>query len=67
MEPPSDLRSEYMEDEKVKVFRAIETIKVDETIRGQYVGFLDEAGVAPASTVETFVATPDIPPVKVTL
>jgi glucose-6-phosphate 1-dehydrogenase len=57
MEPPSALRSEYMEDEKVKVFRAIETIKAEETIRGQYVGFLDEPGVAPGSTVETFVAT----------
>ncbi len=57
MEPPSDLRSEYMEDEKIKVFRAISTIKAEDTVRGQYVGYLDEPGVTPDSRMETFAAT----------
>ncbi len=56
MEPPSDLTSQYMEDEKMKVFRSIDSLKPSDVVRGQYVGYLDEAGVAPGSTTETFVA-----------
>ena len=56
MEPPADLSSNIMEDEKLKVFRAIAPLKADEVIRGQYVGYLDEAGVAPGSKTETFAA-----------
>jgi glucose-6-phosphate 1-dehydrogenase len=56
MEPPSDLTSQYMEDEKMKVFRSIESLKPSDVVRGQYVGYLDEKGVAPGSTTETFVA-----------
>jgi glucose-6-phosphate 1-dehydrogenase len=56
MEPPSDLTSQYMEDEKMKVFRSIESLMPSDVVRGQYVGYLDEKGVAPGSTTETFVA-----------
>ena len=56
MEPPSDLTSQFMEDEKIKVLRAIEPLKADEIVRGQYVGYLDEAGVATGSHTETFAA-----------
>ncbi len=56
MEPPSDLTSQYMEDEKMKVFRSIDSLKPSDVVRGQYVGYLDEKGVAPGSTTETFVA-----------
>jgi glucose-6-phosphate 1-dehydrogenase len=56
MEPPSDLTSQYMEDEKMKVFRSIDSLKPSDVVRGQYVGYLDEQGVAPGSTTETFVA-----------
>jgi len=56
MEPPSDLTSQYMEDEKMKVFRSIDSLKPSDIVRGQYVGYLDEKGVAPGSTTETFVA-----------
>ena len=56
MEPPADLSSNIMEDEKLKVFRAIAPLKADEVIRGQYVGYLDEAGVAPGSKTETYAA-----------
>jgi len=56
MEPPADLTSETMEEEKLKVFRAIAALKPDNVIRGQYVGYLDEPGVAPGSTTETYAA-----------
>ena len=56
MEPPSELTSQYMEDEKLKVFRAIDALEPHEIVRGQYVGYLDEPGVAPDSTTETFAA-----------
>ena len=56
MEPPADLTSQFMEDEKIKVFRAIQTLSADEVVRGQYVGYLDEGGVAPQSKTETFAA-----------
>ena len=56
MEPPADLSSNIMEDEKLKVFRAIAPLKADEVIRGQYVGYLDETGVAPGSKTETYAA-----------
>jgi len=56
MEPPSDLSSHNMEDEKLKVFRAIAPLKPENVVRGQYVGYLDEDGVANASTTETYAA-----------
>ena len=56
MEPPSDLGSHNMEDEKLKVFRAIAPLRPENVVRGQYVGFLDEEGVAVGSTTETYAA-----------
>ncbi len=56
MEPPSDFSSQFMEDEKIKVFRAIGAITPSELVRGQYVGYLDEPGVKPGSMTETFAA-----------
>ena len=56
MEPPADLSSQNMEDEKLKVFRAIAALHPENVVRGQYVGYLEEAGVAPESTTETYTA-----------
>jgi glucose-6-phosphate 1-dehydrogenase len=56
MEPPIDMSSEAMQNEKIKVLSAIRDIKADDVIRGQYVGYLDEEGVAANSDTETFVA-----------
>ncbi len=39
-----------------KVFRAMQTLKPDDLVRGQFEGYRDEAGVAPDSDVETFAA-----------
>ncbi len=56
MEPPAEISSHTMEDEKLKVFRAIAPLLPENVVRGQYVGYLDEKGVAPHSETETFVA-----------
>jgi glucose-6-phosphate 1-dehydrogenase len=56
MEPPTSMNSEDMQNEKIKVLSAIRDIKPDDVVRGQFVGYLDEEGVAPHSDTETFIA-----------
>jgi len=56
MEPPIDLSSQFMQDEKLKVLAAIRDIDPADVVRGQYVGYLGEEGVAERSDTETFVA-----------
>jgi glucose-6-phosphate 1-dehydrogenase len=56
MEPPTSMSSEDMQNEKIKVLSAIRGIKADDVVRGQFVGYLNEEGVAPQSDTETFVA-----------
>lgn len=56
MEPPISISSADMQNEKIKVLSAIREIKADDVIRGQYVGYLDEEGVADNSDTETFIA-----------
>lgn len=56
MEPPISIGSEDMQNEKIKVLSAIRDIKSEDVIRGQYVGYLAEEGVAKGSDTETFVA-----------
>ncbi|HHT27677.1 MAG TPA: glucose-6-phosphate dehydrogenase [Firmicutes bacterium] len=70
MEPPVDLSSEAIRDEKVKVLRSLQPMTPAEirrnTVRGQYgagkimgeavPAYRDELNVAPQSTVETYAA-----------
>jgi len=56
MEPPARTDSESIRDEKVKVLKAIPTLTASDVVRGQFRGYLDERGVAPASQTETFAA-----------
>jgi glucose-6-phosphate 1-dehydrogenase len=56
MEPPVGHEASYLQDEKVKVFAATKPLDCTTLVRGQYIGYRDEAGVAPDSQVETFVA-----------
>lgn len=70
MEPPAGLDTESIRDEKVKVLRSLTGFRPENirqnVIRGQYGpggrtgrsmrGYREEEGVAPASTVETFIA-----------
>jgi glucose-6-phosphate 1-dehydrogenase len=56
MECPAQQDSESIRDEKVKVLKAIPPIEVKNLVRGQFVGYLDEKGVAKDSKVETLAA-----------
>lgn len=56
MEPPVSPQADALRDEKVKVFQAMRPIDPDVVVRGQYVGYRDEPGVASDSTTESFLA-----------
>lgn len=56
MEAPSFAYDESLRDEQVKVLRNVRPLDPADLVRGQYVGYREERGVAPASTVETFAA-----------
>jgi glucose-6-phosphate 1-dehydrogenase len=53
MEPPAGIDSESVRDEKVKVLKEIAPLGPDSVVRGQFVGYRQEKGVAPDSKVET--------------
>lgn len=57
MEPPISDDADAYRDEEVKVLRQCRALDPATTVRGQYVGYLDEKGVEPQSLTETFVAT----------
>ncbi len=56
MEPPVSLDSDALRDEHTKVISATSVKDVSKVIRGQYVGFREEDGVAADSDTETFIA-----------
>src|SRR5690348_11880120 len=56
MEAPLSHHIDAMRDEKLRAFRAMRPLAPTEVVRGQYVGYRKEPGVAPESQVETFVA-----------
>jgi glucose-6-phosphate 1-dehydrogenase len=56
MDPPQGADAESLRDEKVRVMKAIQPLDPAHVVRGQYVGYRNEPGVAPDSSVETFAA-----------
>jgi len=66
MEPPASLDASAVRDEKVKLLRSLRPMPVEcfpeNVVRAQYAsgetggGYLDEPGVAPDSTAETYIA-----------
>jgi glucose-6-phosphate 1-dehydrogenase len=56
MEPPAGIDSESVRDEKVKVLKEIPALSEDGVVRGQFIGYRRERGVASDSKVETFAA-----------
>ncbi len=66
MEPPVSFGAAPIRTEKIKVWRAIQPIRMVDTVRGQYgpgiidgkpvIGYRDENRVDPASSTETFAA-----------
>ena len=56
MEPPPSLSAKALGLEREKVFDSMPPLRVEDVVRGQYVGYREEDGVAPDSETETFVA-----------
>jgi glucose-6-phosphate 1-dehydrogenase len=56
MEPPTHLAPKPISEEKNKVFRSMLPIQPADVVRGQYIGYRGEEGVAPESDTETFIA-----------
>ncbi len=56
MEPPAYRGFGAVHNEKAKVFQAMRTLQPNDLVRGQYIGYRDEADVAKDSDVETFCA-----------
>jgi glucose-6-phosphate 1-dehydrogenase len=56
MEPPVSFEPDRLRDETVKALRSTEIASPDHVVRGQYLGYRDEPGVAKDSTTETFSA-----------
>ncbi len=56
MEPPGSLHADALLAEKLRVLRAVRPVKPSDVVRGQYLGYRSEPGVASASQTETFVA-----------
>ena len=61
MEPPSKFDPDAVRDEKLKVIRALDPVRPDDLVRGQYgagadgAAYVEDAG-APSSATESFVA-----------
>jgi glucose-6-phosphate 1-dehydrogenase len=56
MEPPTALEPRAISEEKNKVFRSLLPVRPADVVRGQYVGYRHEQGVAEDSETETFIA-----------
>ena len=56
MEAPSSTYDEAIRDEQAKVLRNVRAMDASNLVRGQFVGYRQEPGVAPESTVPTYAA-----------
>ncbi|MET3230868.1 UNVERIFIED_ORG: glucose-6-phosphate 1-dehydrogenase [Burkholderia sp. 1263] len=62
MEPPNSFDAEAVRDKKAEIFDAIQPLKPDDVVFGQYengpagIGYREEPDVAPNSTTETYAA-----------
>ncbi|NUR60865.1 MAG: glucose-6-phosphate dehydrogenase [Catenulispora sp.] len=56
MDPPNVSDPQAQALEKWRLLHAVRTIEPEDTVRGQYDGYLDVPGVKPGSTTETYIA-----------
>ncbi|WP_263360064.1 glucose-6-phosphate dehydrogenase [Acidicapsa ligni] len=56
MDPPTGQDHDALRDRKSELLRAIKPLTPDAVVRGQYDGYRSVVGVAPGTSVETFVA-----------
>jgi glucose-6-phosphate 1-dehydrogenase len=54
MEPPVDQSLDALREARTQVLEAVAPLRPEDVVFGQYRGYLNEPGVAPNSTVETF-------------
>ena len=59
MEPPTSFAARHLRDETAKAFDALKPIDVRHMVRGQYIGYRDEPGVARGSQTETLAVVRD--------
>lgn len=56
MEPPSSFDATALRNEKVKMLQSVRPVKLEDTVRAQYDGYLDADGVDKDSQTPTFAA-----------
>ena len=56
MDPPAAADEESLRDAKVRLFNSMLPFREEDVVRGRFKGFLQENGVLPDSTTETFAA-----------
>ncbi len=56
MDAPASMAAEDQRSEKVKVLRSMRPLRRDDVVRGQYIGYRSETGVAAESDAETYCA-----------
>jgi glucose-6-phosphate 1-dehydrogenase len=56
MDPPRGTHPEALRNERVRLLQSIVPINPADVVRGQFIGYHDEPGVAPESQVETYAA-----------
>ncbi|MCY4010078.1 MAG: glucose-6-phosphate dehydrogenase [Anaerolineaceae bacterium] len=56
MEPPAVLEANALRNENVKLLKSIRPIQLDDSVRGQYIGYRNATGIAKRSQTPTFVA-----------
>ena len=56
MDPPPSPDVESLRDERLKVLKSVQVLDRNNVVLGQFKGYLNEPGVKPGSTIETFAA-----------
>jgi glucose-6-phosphate 1-dehydrogenase len=56
VEPPATGAESHVRDERARLLQAIQPLRTEDVVRGQYRGYRSESDVAPDSNVETFAA-----------
>jgi glucose-6-phosphate 1-dehydrogenase len=56
IEAPPSINADALRNEKVKVLSALRPVMIDETVRGQYDGYVSTQGIAPNSQTPTYAA-----------
>jgi len=56
MDPPAGDGPDAVRNEKARVLEAVRPLSADDIVRGQFLGYRQEAGVSPDSQVETYAA-----------